>query len=214
MGQNDIFEFWNKIPLSATVHPADKPIFDRLGSHSFSTKALPSCFMGPLKTAPVVLLFLSPGLSEEDESSDNHAHGEWLQRNREGLEPLVPPTIHKGAYKWWTERTALFGKPQQIAGKVAFLNIGAYRSKFFTDHAVLAALPSSRFCLDWAQNLLFPQAEKGERVVVCLRAARWWGLEAGKAYTGNLFAPKVTRGGHMLRTERDQIIEAVKQAIN
>jgi len=209
----DIFEFWSKIPPTAKVHPADQPIFDRLGKHAFSTKALPSCFMGRLKVAPVVLLFLSPGLGSEDETRASRKHVQWLEKNRSGLESLVPGTIHQGAYKWWTERTARFGTPEELADKVAFLNIGAYRSKIFNDHALLAALPSSRVCLGWAQSVLFPQAERGERVVVCLRAARWWGLETGRKYAGTLFAPKVTRGGHMLKSERDRIVRAVRQAI-
>src|SRR5665213_578361 len=117
--QSDIFEFWRNIPPTANIHPADQPIFDRLGKHDFSTKALPSCFMGRLKTAPVVLLFLSPGLGDEDEIAPSAGHVAWTEKNRSGMEPLVPAAIHAGAYKWWTERTARFGTPGEVAGKIA-----------------------------------------------------------------------------------------------
>ena len=51
-------------------------------------------------------------------------------------------------------------------------------------------------------NVLFPQAEAGERVVICMRSAAYWGLETGRSYGKGLFAPHVTRSGH-LRKNRD-----------
>jgi len=66
----------------------------------------------------------------------------------------------------------------------------------------------------WAQDVLFPQAIAGDRVVICLRATRFWGLEIGKKYGQSLFAPHVTRGGHMKHDKmRTQIIKAVKAKI-
>jgi hypothetical protein len=110
--------------------------------------------------------------------------------------------------------TKCFGyEPATVASNVAILDIGAYHSKSFTGHNLLAALPSSRASLDWAQNTLFPAAEAGERVVICLRSARYWGLESGREYEGTLFAPNVTRRGHMLMGDRGAIISAVKQRI-
>lgn len=209
-GQDDLFEFWSRINPNAPVHPDDQPIFDRLGNHQFNMTGLPSCYMGPLKTAPVVLLYLSPGLGKEDEVRPTPEHVDWLQRNRGGLEPLVPSEIHPGAYKWWTSRTKRFGRRENVSNKITFLNIGAYRSREFKDYSVLATLPSSRTCLNWVQSVLFPQAERGERVVVCMRAARWWGLNRDKKYAGTLFAPKVVRGGHMAEAERDIIIAAAR----
>jgi hypothetical protein len=87
--------------------------------------------------------------------------------------------------------------PEALCTKVAVLNIGAYHSKTFTDHGLLAALPSSRMTLDWAQSVLFPQAEEGKRAVICLRAAEFWGLERGRRYGEGLFVPNVNRSGYM-----------------
>ncbi|MCP1849402.1 MULTISPECIES: hypothetical protein [unclassified Bradyrhizobium] len=63
----DIFKFWSKIGKAETIHPLDRPIFDRLNhSHGFDLRCLPCNFGGKLRTAPVVLLYLSPGFSEPD----------------------------------------------------------------------------------------------------------------------------------------------------
>jgi hypothetical protein len=97
---------------------------------------------------------------------------------------------------------------------VAVLNIGAYHSRAFADTPLLAALPSSRMSIAWAQKVLFPQAISGDKVVICLRATHFWGLEMGRKYGHSLFAPHVTRGGHMKHNKmRKQIIKAVKAKI-
>ena len=82
---------------------------------------------------------------------------------------------------------------------MATLNIGAYHSKDVKDYASLLALPSSRISLSWAQDVLFPQAERGERIVVCMRSAARWGLETDRRYGESPFAPLVNRGGHLLK---------------
>jgi hypothetical protein len=208
----DIFEFWRRVAPNAHEHPADSKIFARVKNHGFDLKTLPGCFMGPLRTAPVVLLFLSPGLSEEDRPSP--ARIEWHAKNRSGNEPLVSEALHAPAYQWWKQRTKCFEcEAEKLASNVAILNIGAYHSKTFRDHGLLAALPSSRAVLDWAQSTLFPAAEAGDRVVICLRAAKYWGLQSGKNYEGTSFAPNVTRSGHMHKKDRNKIVAAVKRAI-
>jgi hypothetical protein len=106
------------------------------------------------------------------------------------------------------------------ASGIAFLNIGAYKSREMNDTELLAALPSSRVCLDWAQQELFPAAEAGKRVVICLRAAKFWGLKPGTDYPGALFSPKVNRAGDMLRKEpadreyRERAINSVRTALS
>ena len=208
----DIFEFWRRVPANAHEHPADRAVFARVRNHGFDLSALPGCYMGPLRTAPVVLLFLSPGSSDADRPT--RALVEWHRRTRSGNEPLVSQATHASAYRWWTQRIRCFEcEPDALAGKVAILNIGAYHSTTFNDHGLLAALPSSRVALDWAQRVRFPAAEAGDRVVICLRAARYWGLETGRKYKGTLFAPNVTRGGHMHTVDRGRIVRAVKRAV-
>jgi hypothetical protein len=57
----DIFDFWSNLPSDTKVHPADKPIFNRVSTdlkhgHGFDLRCLPLPFAGRLRTAPVVLL--------------------------------------------------------------------------------------------------------------------------------------------------------------
>ena len=81
--------------------------------------------------------------------------------------------------------------------------------------AALAALPSSRFVLDWSQKVLFAEAERGDRVVVCRRASRLWGLKKGTRYGKALYAPLVTPGGHFYDNELSkEIVAVVKNRIN
>ncbi|WOH82142.1 hypothetical protein RX327_02785 [Bradyrhizobium sp. BEA-2-5] len=203
----DIFKFWSKIGKADTIHPLDRPVFARLnGSHGFDLRCLPAHFGGKLRTARVVLLYLSPGLSETDVR---------IARSKEGQEQYVNQRTgrsgftdhHPEAARWRKERLAWLGEPSVINEKVAIANIGAYHSRAFTDHHILAALPSSRTMLDWAQSVLFPQAERGDRMVVCLRAANFWGLDTGRRYGKALFAPQTTRSGHMRRGKMRDVIE-------
>jgi hypothetical protein len=212
----DIFRFWSGIRLRRGAHPADFDVLSRV-RHNFDLNCLPGCFSGPLRTAPVVLLYLSPGLSEQDYTdAETRAGRKRWRRRLSGRAPLPAPEDHDSAWRWWKRRTSSFGHWQDLQTKVAILNIGAYHSKKFKDRPLLAALPSSRVSLDWAQRVLFPSATAGDRVVVCLRAARFWGLREGERYGRALFAPPVTMGGYMKKRGkmRSLIIREVRHAVS
>ena len=214
----DIFDFWKKLEPRERIHPADLEVFRRVGrsGHGLDLRCLPSCFGGRLRTAPVVLLFLSPGFSLKDLRDANSSKGRtFYAERRTGRQPFPK----NGPSKWLASRIKVFGVDYQEArSKLAVLNIGAYHSKNFTDYPLLAALPSSRVSLEWAQNVLFPQAIRGEKVVVCLRASHFWGLAEGSRH-GLLFAPYVTRGGHMKkRTDKERkmrkaVVDAVQRKL-
>ncbi len=210
----DIFEFWSGVRLRGGAHPADREVLSRV-QHNFDLRCLPRCFRGPLKTAPVVLLYLSPGLSEQDYTDAKTRAGRSRYRHQwSGQASLPGPEDHERAWRWWTSRTACFGDWQDLRPKVAVLNIGTYHSKTVTNTSVFAALPSCRVSIDWAQHNLFPEAIAGKRAVVCLRGARFWGLQEGRSYGQALFAPPVTRSGHMkLDPMRDAVIREVKAAL-
>jgi hypothetical protein len=57
----DIFDFWAPVGRADRVHPDDKKVLERV-KHDFDLTCLPACCGGPLLTAKVVLLYLSPGL--------------------------------------------------------------------------------------------------------------------------------------------------------
>lgn len=213
----DLFEFWSQVQPADKQHPQDREVLSRIKG-SFDLTCLPSCFMGPLKTAPVVLLYLSPGLSECDRNDAIKPKGrDRVMGCRVGDKMLPGPDDHETAWVWWKQRTKNFGEWRDLRLKVAFLNICAYHSTAFKEYWPLTALPSSRVTLDWAQTVLFPDAISGKRVVVCLRAAKFWGLDEGdrgKRYGKALFAPCVTRGGHMKSEPlKVEIIKTVKAAL-
>lgn len=196
------------------MHPSDIPVFERLGNEKslFDLNCLPACFWGPITSAKVVLLFLSPGLTDWDYRMSDTTEGQALYaRMRKGLSSLPSREEHPGLWDWWTSRTRCFGlPPETLRQQIAILNIGAYHSKGFSAWQLLAALPSSRASLDWAQRELFPAAERGERIVICLRSPSYWGLSDDRL-KGALYAPQTTRGGHMIKgSRRDHIVSVVR----
>ena len=218
----DIFDFWAECPADARIHPQDKPVFARrfISDMGFDLKCLPACFAGRLRSAPVVLLYLSPGWaqSDVDEASTPAAQARYFDR-RKGDRPLDTHDEHPEHHTWWASRTKVFGPPDIVREKIAILNLGAYHSKEFDGHLGLSALPSCRVSLDWAHTVLFPAALEGRRTVVCMRSAASWGLETSKNYEGTLFAPPTVRGGHMRKKDedhsayRERVIAAVRSAI-
>jgi hypothetical protein len=111
-------------------------------------------------------------------------------------------------------RTKTFGGYDAVKDKIALLNIGAYRSADVRSFASLLALPSSRVSLGWAQEVLFPDAEAGRRIVVCMRSASYWGLEQGRRYEGTLFAPRVNRSGYLIRNDDNRrLVDIVKNRL-
>ena len=210
----DIFEFWTEAAPTDTIHPRDRYVLDRV-SHGFDLRCLPSPFNGPLRTAPVVFLYLAPGWAQEDVNEACTPLGQArLAERRDGYRPLGGPDDHEPDWRWWSSRTRSLGPWQEIREKVAIFDISGYHSKSFTDPHVLAALPSSRAALDWAQEVLFPEAESGKRVVICMRSPQYWGLGKKNQYGKALFSPPVTRGGHMLHgAVREEVLTAARAAI-
>jgi hypothetical protein len=206
----DIFDFWSQIGPADHIHPADRDSFAQYPTHGFDHRGLPGCFMGPLRTASVVLLYLSPG-ADDGADADSQVNRQRQMRMRGGYESLPSPNDNEATWRWWSSRTACFDKDWDfLRTRMAFLNIGAYHSKEVKQTRMLLTLPSSRVTLDWVNRTLFPQAIAGERVVVCMRSQRLWNLAGGQ--TGRaLFAPAVTRGGYMHHgLMREVVVATVK----
>lgn len=211
----DLFRFWAQCKPSDRIHPADRETFARMSPehHGFELKCLPGSFSGRLKTAPVVMLYLSPGFREADladaKSKSGREHHALKLRGNEPLRANGP------GHKWVEQRTKKFAPYAVVQHKVAFLNIGAYHSRSVKSYSSLLALPSSRVAVEWAQSVLFPQAESGERIVICMRAASWWGLEVGRSYGKGLFAPHVIRSGFLKKNpENDRLIKLVRDRLS
>jgi hypothetical protein len=203
----DIFEFWSRIGRGENVHPADRETFARIDAkkHGFQLKCLPAGFGGRLRDAPVVLLYLSPGFRESDLAEAKSEEGkDYYLRRWQGYEPAKST--------WMTSRTKCFGDWETVRMKVALLNIGAYHSVSVKSYASLLALPSSRVSIEWAQTVLFPDAEVGRRIVICMRSAAYWGLDTGRRYGTGLFAPLVNRSGHLIKNDDNKRLIGLVQA--
>lgn len=210
---SEYFDFWSKIGPADHVHPADRAWFARNPNHGFDLRGLPGCFMGPLKTAAVVLLYLSPG-ADDGSDAECDVNRQRQSRMRTGNEPLPSYTDNETTWKWWKSRTDCFREDWEfLRSRVAFLNIAAYHSVNVKNTALLLTLPSSNVTLHWAKHVLFPQAVAGDRAVVCMRSQKLWGLGSGR--TGqSLFAPAVTRGGHMHHgLAREEVISAISERL-
>jgi hypothetical protein len=209
-----LFKFWEGISPSTKVHPKDEAVFEAHGKHNLNLECLPNPFYGPLRTAPIVLLYLNPGFSQRDlQEAESEEGRQFYWRQRQGCEPLRSQ-IHLEKKSWWVSRTKRFCvDPEYLRHKLAVLELCAYHSKTFTDGSLVPKLPSSRIALSWATSNLFAQARSRKRVIICLRSARRWGLAIG-SQEGWLFAPAVTRSGYMFANEdRDAIVTAAKEAL-
>jgi hypothetical protein len=175
----DIIEFWSpsQMPLGAFIHPKDQIVIDRI-QNRFHKDCLPASFYRPLINARVILLFLSLGYTEFDSRHAETAKGRnYYERQRRGTANLPTKEEHPLVHQWLTRILRQFDlEATSVGDKLAILNICAYHSRKFHDFHMLTTLPSSRAALDYAQFVLFPQAEAGERVMVCLRTHRLWGL--------------------------------------
>lgn len=221
MDEDFIFEFWRGLPGDTNIHPRDAQVLGRV-PHDFDLRCLPSPFRGPLRTAKIVLLYASPGWDEDEVA---HAQTDGARRYyelvRSGNCELPTAEEHPSGYRWARSRVEQFecGTYDELRSKIAFLNINAYKSESLDGQRhVLAALPSCRAALDWAQRILFPAAEKGERIVVCLRSANYWGLTRGASF-GSLFAPNCTPGGFFYNQQladqnmKAQIIDSIRNRL-
>ena len=214
----DIFDFWKDVGPACRIHPKDEGIISRYpkGEHALNLDCCPVPFYGPLRTAAIVLLYLNPGLSDSDTNDAKSAEGQkfWFDQ-RSGTALLRSQEILEKK-SWWVSRTKRFGvDPEHLRSRMAVLEICPYHSKSFEDGPLLAALPSCRASIEWAQQTLFPSAIDGGRVVVCLRAASYWGLVPGNCYGESLFAPRTARSGHMMDDDiRETVIATVQRKLN
>ena len=209
---SDIFQFWENYRLPDWRHPQDCAVLKRT-ERDFNSKCLPTPFTGPLRNAPVTLLYLNPSVSKSDFVEAKTANGHLPRLS--GLEPLPGPDEHREGWEWWKSRTKRFGDWTDLRSKVAILQLCPYHSEKFDRRVLLLSLPSSRTTLEWAQDVLFPQAKNGDRIVICLRAHKDWGLDTGKSYGQGLFSPLTTRGGHMHDGRmRGKIVSAVREILS
>ena len=80
---DDIFSFWSGLSEEeARIHPRDKNVLSRV-NNPFEHSCFAEPFRGRLKTAPVVLLFLSPGLHDRDLSAQTQEHAYYSRQEKD-----------------------------------------------------------------------------------------------------------------------------------
>ena len=208
--------FWAKAIPSLQIHPGDAMAL-KGNRHTLALDTLVGPFMGPVRTAPVILLTLNGGFSgvERDEAK-TPAVRELMARNLRGDAPLPTFATNPAGRKWTESRLAQFGLSYAVASlKVAFVNLIPYRSREGAkDLHMIKRLESARLVRAWAHDTLFREAEAGKRVVVCLRSAGAWGLESDTQRGLSLFTPRFTRAGFMLHGPmREKVSFAVQRTV-
>jgi hypothetical protein len=201
---NDILQFWTRA-TDLQVHPDDSVALNT-HTHNFELRCLVGPWWGPIRTAPIVLLFLNPKLGNngaEINEAQTPAMREKIIANLRGDAPL-PDFENWTGRKWAESHLKQFGLSYRAAAsKVAFVNLMPYRSTEGTkDRHMIKHLTSARLILAWARDTLFREADLGERVVVCLRSNQDWGRTR-----------KANRGGYTFLDKREEIGKAVRRAV-
>jgi hypothetical protein len=218
----DLVQFWAQCD-NLQAHPADAAMLQSR-THNFGRDPIIGPWMGPIHTAPVVLLTLNgslAGTGEEAAAMKVQSAREEMARTLQGRAPLYSFQYNPAGRIWTDKRLGAFGLTYQIAAdKVAFINLMAYKSRNGADDLYkygMDALPSTQYLLRWTRDTLFPEAEAGKRVVVCLMSAIRWGLTPGQR-RGSLYSPWTTyfnmhydqKGGPTV----DEITMAVRRAVH
>ncbi len=217
----DLLRFWARAIPDLQVHPDDDAAL-RESRHSLVLDALVGPWMGPVRTATVVLLTLNGGYNGvEREEAKMPSVREAMARNLGGDTPLPDFATNRGGREWTERLLARFNLTYELAAsKVACVNLLPYRSvEGSRDLRMVEHLKSARLIWDWAHYTLFPEAEAGERVVICTRSVRAWWLDPDVPKRGqSLFVLKFTRRLDWYLDQgsgptRDDIILAVHAAI-
>lgn len=186
---------WIDLPAFAPyVLKEDLEAIDRFNTsakseHYIHTSVMPEPHLGD-PNAPVVLLNLNPGYSEQDE--ETHSNAEFADACRKcALHDaqdypfyLLNPAFPGGGFDWWSKKLkpliAEFGR-ESVARKVFCVEFFPYHSIKFA-HDKLAV--SSQQYSSW----LVEQAIARDAVIVAMRGMRFWEKLVPDLHAyGNLF---------------------------
>jgi hypothetical protein len=174
---------WLELPAQAPfVLPQDERAVDRFNArardeHRIIVDLLPEPHIGALD-APVVLLNLNPGFSEED--YDVHARQDFkvalLKTLRGEASPFpfyyMDPAQTGAGHRWWRQRLRPLMEAtssEAVAHRLLCVEFFPYHSKQFA-HAKLS-LPSQRFALELVRSAMSRRA-----LLVVLRGYQYWSV--------------------------------------
>lgn len=193
-------------PKGTWSHPADRNDIELLFKKMRDNlDTFPCPFWGPIHTAKLVLCYAGPGSTENEYGSDRSdaRNPKWMANRIKGFDgrtEIVFESMHRRARNWFSGRIASVlgiqkSEAEDLRSKVAIIDLTAYRGTI-TAWEEVAFLPSTQIMREWAKRTLFEQAKQKRRVVMVMRANKWWGVPSIPWHSGYLFAPKCTRSGY------------------
>lgn len=204
---DDLVGFWSRLG-DASVHPDD---VQHVSADSFALDLHPVPWAGSLRHAKVYILFLNPGLSEDDRIEEARpAFGAALRANLSGDRPYLylmkEHSTHPGFR--WARQT--FGPDivETDAPDICVIQLVPYHSKEGAVATKAAKdLPSSRMVQRFVQDALLRRVRSGDAALIVARSAKLWGVTAeepgvvvyGGAEPRRAFQTSGSRGGKLLR---------------
>lgn len=204
---DDLVGFWSRLG-DASVHPDD---VQHVSADSFALDLHPVPWAGALRHAKVYILFLNPGLSEDDRIEEARpAFGAALRANLSGDRPYLylkkEHSTHPGFR--WARQT--FGPDivETDAPDICVIQLVPYHSKEGAVATKVANdLPSSRMVQRFVQDALLRRVRSGDAALIVARSAKLWGVTAeepgvvvyGGAEPRRAFQTSGSRGGKLLR---------------
>jgi hypothetical protein len=107
----DFLNFWAKAIPSLEIHPDDRAALAANG-HSLALDTLIGPWIGPIRTAPVIILMLNGGLAgngEEARAAQMAEARAGMAHNLTGDAPLPQWAGNPAGLSWTTARLAQFG---------------------------------------------------------------------------------------------------------
>jgi hypothetical protein len=201
----------------------------------FHLSLYPVPFTGDLRRADIFLLALNPGCdsadywTETEPTSDTErlCYRDRLKRNiRQDLEEMeylffaLDPKFawSTGFVYWerklgevvWTIAKSYFENDyrmalQNLACRLAVVELVPYRSQAFGAHSLIKNLPSVKAAKDFVAEAVLPAARAGKAMVIVTRQAESWGIPVGSGVTiygrgearGASLSPR-TKGGEAI----------------
>ena len=167
----DYLAFWSKAIPNLHVHPDDEAAL-KSTPHKFALDTLVGPWMGPIRTAPVVILMLNGGMAgngEEARAAQMPTARESMAHNLTGDAPLPnwEGIGNPAGREWTTRRLNQFGVSYKAASdKVAFVNLIPYRSKEGAKDIRMAdRLESCRVLRSWMHYTRKPRLASGSSSV-------------------------------------------------
>lgn len=208
MTNHDLVRHWRKLTgktrlngTDAYVHPDDMEVL-RDCKHDFNLDYPPPAYVGDIVNAPVVMLLTNGGYSDGTQS-------EFAKQGDEDryLECLHDPSLMRpeGYSQYYRKQNY---RDLLKKGKLAIVNVVAYRSSGFTyaNQKIADIMSSAKRHRQWLREELLPEAKSGKCFVVAHRH-RHWKLDPEKDRQHNLIFPKGRRNPNMEHESRGQVDE-------